>query len=60
VTFHGACMKMCEDTSPNFSDKRTGCCIKTMHRLTLPLKKLCGLSPRANYTDLATTACWRS
>jgi hypothetical protein len=23
-------------------------------------KKLHGLSPRANYTDLATAACWRS
>jgi hypothetical protein len=22
--------------------------------------KLCGLSPRANYTDQATAACWRS
>jgi hypothetical protein len=27
---------MCEDFAPNFSDKRTGCCITTMHHLTLP------------------------
>jgi hypothetical protein len=27
---------MCEDFAPNFGDKRTGCCITTMHRLTVP------------------------
>jgi hypothetical protein len=26
---------MCEDFSQNFGDRRTGCCITTMHRLTL-------------------------
>jgi hypothetical protein len=25
-----------EDFAPNFGDKRTGCCITTMHQLTLP------------------------
>jgi hypothetical protein len=28
-------MKMCKDFAPNFGDKRTGCCITTMHHLTL-------------------------
>jgi hypothetical protein len=36
MIFYGACVKMCEDFEPNFSDKRTGCWIMTMHRLTLP------------------------
>jgi hypothetical protein len=27
---------MCEDFAPNFGDKRTGCCVTTTHRLTLP------------------------
>jgi hypothetical protein len=36
VTFYCDCLKMCEDFAPNFSDKRTGCCITTTHRLTLP------------------------
>jgi hypothetical protein len=36
VTFYGDCVKMCEDFAPNFSDKRTGCWITTMHPLTLP------------------------
>jgi hypothetical protein len=31
VMFYGDCMKMCEDFTPNFSDKRTGCCITTTH-----------------------------
>jgi hypothetical protein len=34
---YGDCVKMCEDFTPNFHDKRTGCCITTMHRLTLLL-----------------------
>jgi hypothetical protein len=34
--FYGDCMKMCEGFAPNFGDKRTGCCIATMHRLALP------------------------
>jgi hypothetical protein len=29
-------MKMCEDFTPNFGDERNGCCITTMHHLTLP------------------------
>jgi hypothetical protein len=33
---YGDCMKVCEDFAPNFDDKRTGCCITAMHRLTLP------------------------
>jgi hypothetical protein len=28
--------QMCEDFAPNSGDKRTGCCIMTMHQLTLP------------------------
>jgi hypothetical protein len=36
VTFYGYCVKMHEDFTPNFGNKRTGCCIMTMHRLTLP------------------------
>jgi hypothetical protein len=35
VTFYSDCLKMCEDFTPNFGDKRTGCCILTMHCLTL-------------------------
>jgi hypothetical protein len=35
VTFHGDCMKICEDFVPNVGDTRTGCRITTMHRLTL-------------------------
>jgi hypothetical protein len=27
---------MCEDFAPNFGNEKTGCCIMTMHRLTLP------------------------
>jgi hypothetical protein len=34
--FYGNCMKICEDFTLNFGDKRTGCCIMTMHCLTLP------------------------
>jgi hypothetical protein len=30
---------MCEDFAQNFGDKRTGCCIMTTHRLTLPFLK---------------------
>jgi hypothetical protein len=36
VTFYSKCVKMCEDVAPNIGDKRTGCCINTMHRLILP------------------------
>jgi hypothetical protein len=32
VTIYGNCVKMCED----FGDKRTGCCSRTTHHLTLP------------------------
>jgi hypothetical protein len=35
VTFHGNCVKMCEDFVPNLGDKTTGCCITTTHQLTL-------------------------
>jgi hypothetical protein len=34
VTFNGECVKICKDFAPNFSDKKTGCCITTTHRLT--------------------------
>jgi hypothetical protein len=27
---------MCEDFTPNFGDRRTGCCVTTAHHLTLP------------------------
>jgi hypothetical protein len=33
--FHGDWVKMCEEFALNFSDKRTGCCLMTMHYLTL-------------------------
>jgi hypothetical protein len=36
VTFYGDCVKMCKDFAPKFGDKRTGCCITTMHHLKLP------------------------
>jgi hypothetical protein len=36
LTFCGYCKKICEDFSPNFGDKRTGCCITTTHSLTRP------------------------
>jgi hypothetical protein len=36
VSFYGDCVNVCEVYSQNFGDKRTGCCIMTMHRLTLP------------------------
>jgi hypothetical protein len=36
VTFCGDRVKLCEDFAPNLGHKRTGCCITTTHRLTLP------------------------
>jgi hypothetical protein len=35
VTVYGDRMKMCKDFALNFGDKRTECCITTMHCLTL-------------------------
>jgi hypothetical protein len=35
VTFYGDCVEMCEDFTPKFGEKRTGCCITTTHCLTL-------------------------
>jgi hypothetical protein len=35
VTFHGDCVKMCEDFDSNFDNIITGCCITTTHCLTL-------------------------
>jgi hypothetical protein len=35
VKLHCDFVKMCEDFTPNFGDKKTGCCITTTHRLTL-------------------------
>jgi hypothetical protein len=32
--FYGGCVKMYEDFSMNFGDKRTGCCIAATHHLT--------------------------
>jgi hypothetical protein len=34
VTFYGYHVKICEDVTPNFVDKWTGCCITTTHCLT--------------------------
>jgi hypothetical protein len=34
--FYGDCMLMCEDFAMNLGNKRTDCCITTMHCLTLP------------------------
>jgi hypothetical protein len=39
VTYFGSCVKMCEDFIPNFGDKRTHCCIPTMHYFTLPFSQ---------------------
>jgi hypothetical protein len=36
VIFYGDCVKMRKDFTPNFGNKRTGCCIMTVHYLTLP------------------------
>jgi hypothetical protein len=35
VKLYGDCVKMCEEFTPKFRDKRTGCCITTTHLLTL-------------------------
>jgi hypothetical protein len=39
MTFHGDCVKICEDFAPNFGDKKTGFCITTTYRLTIPFSK---------------------
>jgi hypothetical protein len=39
VTFYGDSVRTCEEFTPNFGDKRTGCCITKTHRLTLLLEK---------------------
>jgi hypothetical protein len=36
-TLYGDCVKMCEDFSSNFGEKRNGCCIMITHRRTLAL-----------------------
>jgi hypothetical protein len=36
VAFYDDCVEMCENFAPNFGDKKNGCCITTIHRLTLP------------------------
>jgi hypothetical protein len=36
VTLSGYYVKVCEDFSPNFGDRRTGCYNTTTHRLTFP------------------------
>jgi hypothetical protein len=33
VMIYGDCVKMYENFTPNFGNKRTGCCITTMHHL---------------------------
>jgi hypothetical protein len=49
---------MCEDFVPNFGDKRTGCCVKTTHRITLYFprgflaKNNMAVSPRPPYFSL--------
>jgi hypothetical protein len=35
LTFYGDCMNMWEDFTPKCGDRRTGCCMKTVHHLTL-------------------------
>jgi hypothetical protein len=30
VMFYSDCLKMCEDFTPNFGGKRTGCCVTTI------------------------------
>jgi hypothetical protein len=36
VVCYSDCTKMCKDFALNFNSKRTGCCIMTVHCLTLP------------------------
>jgi hypothetical protein len=36
IMFYGDCMKMSKDFTQNFGDKRTACCIMTIHHITLP------------------------
>jgi hypothetical protein len=36
VMFYCVCIEMCKDFTLNFGNKRTGCCITTMHHFTLP------------------------
>jgi hypothetical protein len=36
VMCYSDCTKMCKDFALNFNSKRTGCCIMTVHHLTLP------------------------
>jgi hypothetical protein len=38
VMLYGGCVKICKDFTPNFGDKRTGCCIMKTHPLTLPFR----------------------
>jgi hypothetical protein len=40
VKFYGDWVTMCKDFAPKFGDKRTGCCIMTTHRFTLPFQVL--------------------
>jgi hypothetical protein len=42
------CMKMCEDFAPDVVSKRTGCCLTTKHRLTLPF------APKATWLSFPT------
>jgi hypothetical protein len=39
VTFCGDCVRMCQVFTPNFVDKRTGCCVTRTHCLTLPFSQ---------------------
>jgi hypothetical protein len=50
LTFYGDCVKMCEEFTPKFGDKRTGCCITTTYRLILPFSPG-KFSPEKNMTS---------
>jgi hypothetical protein len=62
ATWHYYCRKGAEFASEwqqayQFCDRQH--LIKHTHTHTHKKTKLCGLSPRANYIDRATAACWR-
>jgi hypothetical protein len=54
VTFHDDCLKMCQNFSTNFSDKRPGCCITRTHRLDL-LPPPRGIFTKSNMTVFPRT-----
>jgi hypothetical protein len=58
---YGDWMKMCEAFALKFGNKRTGCCIMTMHHLTLPfsqenfLPKNMAVVPNPSYSSVSPT-----